>query len=445
MAKTIIGRLARLIVVIVLLAAGAALLFRVPHRPLRTPMDGQPAAPVTTSQQRIAEDEAHRDAVRQAAVENHGRFRVGIVEFDDQGRFWSRRQYDQVIADLRAVYRANNGVQTLVFAHGWKHSAAVCDPNLACFRDLLASFGEQEGESGRPVYGIYVGWRGASIKAPVLKELTFWGRKDTAHRIGTGDVVELLATLEAIHRQEREESPSTRLTTIGHSFGGAVVYSALSGSLKERLAVHIATPADRRRLFVGFGTLTLLVNPAFEATRYDGIDRMLAISPGVFDVRNPRVVVTVASEGDTATRYLFPVGRWLSTLLQSSRDRGQTSQMLRTIGNYSDFATHRLDAPSRPGGTEDAGTQSECLCRINMRQALSGDSALRMEAPASGEEEFFGSTRLTTIADNPQAKSPLIVVRADRGVIADHSDIWSRKFVEFLGSMITRTDALLAR
>ena len=445
MAKTLTARMVRGGIAIVVVAGVVAIASRVAHRPLRAPMDGPPPAPVATSQERIAADETHRHAVGGAAIEDHGRFRVGIIEFDDQGRFWSRAQYDQVIADLRRVYQENNGVQTLVFAHGWKHSAGVCDSNLTCYRDLLASFGEQEGGSGRPVYGIYVGWRGLSIDAPVLKELTFWGRKETAHRIGSGDVVELLATLEAIHRQERAQSPNTRLTTIGHSFGGAIVYSALSGSLKERLAVHIATPAERRSLFVGFGTLTVLVNPAFEATRYDGIDRMLALTPGAFDVRNPRVLVTVASEGDDATRYLFPAGRWLSTLFQSSRDRGQKSQMLRTIGNYSAFATHRLDAPSGAGGADDAGVQGECLCRMNVRQALSPVSALRSPTAASGEEEFFGSTRLTTLADTPQAKSPMIVVRADRAVIASHNDIWSPKFVDFLSSLITRTDALLAR
>jgi hypothetical protein len=78
---------------------------------------------------------------------------------------------------------------------------------LVCFRRLLGGFAEQEGSAGRPVYGVYVGWRGLSVRAPVVKELTFWSRKETAHRVGSGDVVEFLATLEALHRQEREESP----------------------------------------------------------------------------------------------------------------------------------------------------------------------------------------------------------------------------------------------
>ena len=414
------------------------------HAPLRTVADGAVAPPMATSRQRLASDEAHREAVARTSVEDHGRFRLGIVEFDDQGRFWNRAQYDQAIADLRQVYNASAGVQTLVFVHGWKHSASVCDSNLVCFRELLANFAEQEGDAGRQVYGVYVGWRGLSIGAPALKELTFWGRKATAHRVGNADVVELLATLEAIHRQEREESPGTRLTTIGHSFGGAVVYSALSGSLKERLAVHIATPAAKRRLFVGFGTLTLLVNPAFEATLYDGVDRMIRVHSGAFDVRNPRVLVTVASEGDLATRYLFPMGRAIGTVLQRSRSREQTSQMLRTIGNDSGFATHRLDVTesATPSGGGPGGT---CVCQAGIREVFAQSASLRSPAFVTSDDEFFGDTKLTRIADTPQSRSPFIVVRADRRVIADHNDIWSRPFVEFMAGLITRTDALLPR
>jgi hypothetical protein len=385
--------------------------------------------------------------VAHSSVENHGRFRLGIVEFDDQGRFWNRAQFDQVIADLREVYKANAGVQALVFVHGWKHSASVCDSNLTCFRELLANFAEQEGESGRPVYGVYVGWRGLSVRAPLLKELTFWSRKATAHRVGTADVVELLATLEALHRQERVESPGTRMTTIGHSFGGAVVYSALAASLKERLAVHIATPSGQRRLFVGFGTLTLLVNPAFEATLYDGIDRMVNLHPGLFDARNPRVLVTVASEGDSATKYFFPIGRSISTVLQRSRGGGQRGQMLTTIGNYRDFATHRLDLVESPSPMATAGGAAggDCVCQAAIREAFAQNAAFRAPPPAASDDEFLGNTRLTRIAESPQAISPFIVVRADRRVISDHNDIWSRPFVEFMASLITRTDALLPR
>ena len=436
-------RIVILLLIIGAIAAAAASC--VAHRPHRTPVDGTPANPIATTVQQLSADEAHRGTVSRASVENHGRFRLGIVEFDDQGRFWSRAQFDQVIADLRQVYDASPGVQAIVFAHGWKHSASVCDGNLTCFRELLASFAEQEGPGGRPVYGIYIAWRGLSVKAPLLKELTFWTRKETAHRVGNADVVELLSTLEALHRKERKESPATRLTTIGHSFGGAVVYSAISGSLKERLATHIATPSEPRTLLTGFGTLTLLVNPAFEASLYDGIDRMVARNASALDARNPRVLITVASEGDGATGYFFPVGRWLSTLFQRTRGGDQKSQMLRTVGNYATFATHRLDVPSPDGNTAKADARGECLCPTNIRQAFAETATALRPAAATltAEEEFFGRTRLTRIADTPQARSPFIVVRADRAVIADHNDIWSRPFVEFMSTLITRTDALL--
>ncbi len=415
------------------------------HAPRRTPKDAAPAPPVQTSTAKLSSDEAHRAAVARSSIEDHRTFRLGIVEFDDQGQFWSRAQYDAVIADLRKTYDAGpQGVQAIVFVHGWKHSASVCDPNLACFRELLASFAEREGQGGRPVYGIYVGWRGLSLKGPLIKEFSFWGRKTTAHRVGAGDVVELLGTIESIHRQKRETAKMTRLTTIGHSFGGAMVFAAVSESLRERMAGRAAQRPPAPGLFTGFGTLTLLVNPAFEASLYQGIDAMLRLHPGLFDARNPRVLVTVASEGDTATRVAFPLGRVLSTLLQRTRGGEQRRQIVYTLGNYKPFATHRLEPT--PETTRGEVRSGACLCPSKLAEGFAAEA----EAAAAGfsatmSEEFFGTTKLVKTGRGPQADSPFIVVRADRRVIADHGDIWSRPFVEFMAALITRTDALLMR
>jgi len=131
----------RLIIGLIAVAAIAAIASTsTPNAPRRTIADGAAAPPMVTSRQQLASDEAHREAVAQTSIEDHGRFRLGIVELDDQGRFWNRAQYDQVVADLRRVYNASAGVQTIVFVHGWKHSASLCDSNLACFRELLADF-----------------------------------------------------------------------------------------------------------------------------------------------------------------------------------------------------------------------------------------------------------------------------------------------------------------
>lgn len=415
------------------------------HAPYRTPKDGAPAGPLDTSQDRLSTDENHRTAVGRASIERHGRFTLAVVELDDQGQFWSRSQYEQVIADVKRTYDSSPfGVQGLVFVHGWKHTASVCDSNIACFRELLANFAEREGEDGRPVYGVYVGWRGASLKGPVLREFSFWGRKSTAHRVGAGDAVELLATLEAIHRKKRETARATRLSVIGHSFGGAIVYSAIAGTLKERLATFAASKGPTPAAFVGFGTVTLLVNPAFEATLYEGIDAMLRLNPGMFDARNPRVLVTVASEADTATRFAFPAGRLLGTLLQRTRGDGQRGRMLSTIGNYAPFSTHRLELASQPATV--AARDMACLCPAQLGEVFTRESEFRAdEFSAVDTEEVFGATKLVRTGAGPQGDSPFAVVRASSAVIGGHSDIWSRPFAEFMAALILRTDALLLR
>jgi pimeloyl-ACP methyl ester carboxylesterase len=415
------------------------------HAPHRTRKDGVPMPPITTSQQKLTSDEGHRDAVMQSSIERHPRFTLATVELDDQGQLWSRKQYDQVMADLKGVYGgAPAGVQLVVFVHGWKHSAGVCDSNVACFRELLAGFAEREGDEGRPVYGIYVGWRGRSLKGPVIQEFSFWGRKSTAHRVGSGDAIELFATLEAMHRRKREAERvrTTRMTVIGHSFGAAVVYSAVAGTLKDRLATFAASKSETPGLFVGFGTITLLVNPAFEAMLYDGIDQMIKLNPGMFDSRNPRVLVTVASEADRPTRFAFPAGRLLGTLFQRSRGDGQRSRMITTIGNYEPYATHRLEPARAVASGEERG--EECTCGSNIASIFAAEADYDVSAFSADEDvEMFGRTRLRKIAAGPQAVSPFPVIRASSDVIAGHNDIWSPAFAEFMAALILRTDALM--
>lgn len=118
----------------------------------------------------------------------------------------------------------------------------------------------------RPAAGIYVGWRGESIKSRTVLGflpsygLIFWGRKDTAHDIGNaGAVAELIRTLSDI----RSHNPDSRLLIIGHSFGGAMLYSAMSDAIAEQ----IRRDCQRRANYTPVADLVVLVNPAFEAMR----------------------------------------------------------------------------------------------------------------------------------------------------------------------------------
>ena len=115
------------------------------------------------------------------------------------------------------------------------------------FRGLLNQMAEMELRRApsywpaREVVGIYVGWRGLSVDAgEAAEDLTFWSRMATAHRVAEGSVREVLARAKALRDAIDETSwphhqdpRSTRLVTIGHSFGGLIVYTALSAVLSR--------------------------------------------------------------------------------------------------------------------------------------------------------------------------------------------------------------------
>jgi hypothetical protein len=126
----------------------------------------------------------------------------------------------------------------VVFVHGWKHSAAPGDDNIKTFRKVLRGLSDAEtalepslwkplGLDPRPrgVVGVYLVRRGGSVQVPLLKELTFWNRKDWAHKVGYGAVSVVLSRLEQVKRtKEATEGgrnySKTPLMIIGHSFGG---------------------------------------------------------------------------------------------------------------------------------------------------------------------------------------------------------------------------------
>lgn len=471
------------------------------HAPHRTPTEGYPGKPIKTSLDDL-QDKKRREEVKKSSIERHFEtveielyrdhannapayirtafkelpgeikkkevgvnveFTVAAIEFDDQGQFWSRGQYEQVIEDIKAQYNDNDALQVVVFVTGWKHSAAICDKYLTCFRTMLAYLAAVEVvDKKRPVYGVYIGWRGASLNVgvPILKELvnqfSYWDRKDTAHRIGAGDCVELLATLDALHRKKRTgpelQNKLTRLTIMGHSMGGAIVFSAIANTLKDRLARFVLSGnPESRGLFAGIGTLTILINPAIEASLYQGIHRMLSHNPGIFMEDNPFVLVTVTSEKDCPNRFFFPIGQAIGTLFQHTRSKKQHKQVLTTIGHYKPFHTHYLDfSDSGAPPTLEKG-KAKCSCPFGsiIRKAAARTYQKMQDLEQRGVRRFvrsrevedtYGRTKLVKKGEGPAADSPFIVALANRRVVGGHSKIWSLPFMEFISELIARND-----
>ncbi len=375
---------------------------------------------------------------------------LGFIEFDDQGQVFDRAQMGAV---LKTLYErsASEDLLMVVFVHGWKHSAAPGDDNIHTFREALAHLSELEslvsrraGVSPRQVVGVYLGWRGGSITVPLVKELTFWDRKNTAHKVGNGGVTEVLNRIDLIRKTRDAISDGgrsrSRLVVVGHSFGGAVVYSALHQILDARF-VHTVGPAGQVSDARGFGDLVVLINPAFEALRYTPLSDMSTERGHYFESQLP-VLVILTSEADDATGVAFPIGRWFSTLFEKERDmtrRNATTGRqeiidegkanITAVGHFEPYRTHYLRATQPAQGAEPAGPSVQVDVELFDRTSRS------WETDTPGSKIPFQGCVLERTEDSA-GRNPYLVVRVDGELIGDHNDIDDPRIAGFIRQLI---------
>jgi hypothetical protein len=157
----------------------------------------------------------------------------------------------------------------------------------------------------RRLIGVYVGWRGESIAAAGLNETTVLDRRNAAERVAKGDVRELFAMLRQVQIRESMKpgwrADRMRTVVIGHSFGGLIAFHGLSPAVLNELTLTKPVPQDSgcgptvyrppaisaagagataapqsaaaqaSAIAPVFPDMLVLVNPAFEATRFESL------------------------------------------------------------------------------------------------------------------------------------------------------------------------------
>jgi hypothetical protein len=388
-----------------------------------------------------------QNAIQHHAPGQASEYRLGFVEFDDQGQL---RQREQMQAVLDSYYQiaAQDDVLLVLFIHGWHHNAGPGDTNIQEFRKLLekVALSENTGagakaRKARKVLGVYVGWRGESITVPVLNDVTFWERKNTAHNVGLQGVTELLLKLEEIVNvkagmETEEPKPlNSRLVVIGHSFGGAVLFTALQQVMADRF---IDSRKDKTWSgdAQGFGDLVVLMNPAFEALRYATLyDISQQNCRHYFPSQPPRLAI-LTSKKDYATRFAFPLGRFFSTLFESHTtlerhdcaadgpkdidiDEGEADR--NTVGHFEPYLTHRLvpDSTAQNRGAE--------FSYRDLQTAWSKQSY--------GNSLQFEGVDLVHLG-HTQPLNPYLNIQVDGDLISDHNDIWGDSVIGFVRDLI---------
>ncbi len=368
-------------------------------------------------------------ACRSSAYQEFERFDLAFAEFSERGNAFDDARVEAVLAKIAAKARAD-GVVLIVFVHGWKHNASEDDPNVLSFKDSLETMTGVLGSSfagtalgSRRLVGVYVGWRGASIELPLLKELTFWDRKAVAEELGSGGVTRLLLDLDRITAGEARNV----MVVVGHSFGGAIVVRALSDLITERVTNRAGD--ERARVF---GDGVLVLNPAIEANQALPFVEAALQRPYARD--QLPLFISISSDADAATHYAFPAGQtiglamWRQADLQRSyyHDRRAPEQPLplrerhldaTTAGNFAPFLTHRLHA----AGEGDA-----------LRFTLDTCEAAGERCRPMGWTTLSGQP---TIGPLP-AHYPLYFIKTDKSVMTDHNDIFNQKVRSFVFTVI---------
>lgn len=393
--------------------------------------------------------ECETHALQELPTGHGNRYLLGFIEFDDQGQLWDRKQMGDVVTTLNEE-AGTKELLMVVFVHGWKHSAAPGDGNITTFRRALAQLSDSEAQIAkltglppREIAGVYLGWRGGSVPIPLLENLTFWDRKNTAQKVGHGGVTEALSRLELV-KQDKDSTESghsrTRLVVVGHSFGGAVVQTALAQVLETRF-VETKGPPGQQSDINGFADLVVLINPAFEAMQFSPLSDM-ATERGTYFASQLPVVLELTSEADAATRYAFPIGRWFSTWFENTRDRKRYNAVTRqeetisendanitAVGHFKPYRTHKL----YPLDQRERAELKELSASDSARLFIRSSADWAHDQP--GSKIPFGDVMLERTSTSA-GRNPYLLAYVDKHLITGHNDIDDPRIIEFVKQLI---------
>jgi pimeloyl-ACP methyl ester carboxylesterase len=385
--------------------------------------------PIASALQFMREPDRPVQAGARPGSEDKEGYTLFIIEFDDQGWYHAADQHDALFEYLHG--QEIQDYLIIVFIHGWKHNARPDDENLRSFRTLLqqACISEEQhaGQAEpRRILGIYISWRGLTWSWPILRELTFFGRKATAGRVAVGSVREILARLRQFQdSRSSNDGARTRLVLVGHSFGGLILFSAVS----EYLIESAATPG----VINPFGDLVILVNPAFEAARYQPLHDIVKRGRA-YEAYQRTCFIAITATNDWATGLAFPIGRWFGTFFQSTRDKLQRCANRNTVGHLEWMRTHALTATKkRARGRQPLYTgQTNNLRAVEENDFQDFNRRYRPNGrfESNWTRNYSSGAVLSHVKGDPD--SPFWVVSATPDVINGHNGIFGVTFLDFM-------------
>ena len=261
---------------------------------------------------------------------------LAIVEFDEQGDYWSP---DQIKVAMDIIKRHDTLPPLVVtYIHGWQNNAKKDNADLKSFNDLLEDLDGILGNERR-IVGIYVGWQGEKfdnsgilgwVFNSIPRYLSFGDRKSATDRVAGLPLTALLAGITKAAREQHGRS-----VFIGHSFGARILERTIGKAMVAQYVFgnseKILPPAD----------LTLLINPASES--YFGF----LFKRATKDYDDRPIIIAVRSMSDKATGKYWSRGIEAISFMDRFRDYRLGEDDGKFLENQRTFFTQSIASDTR--------------------------------------------------------------------------------------------------
>lgn len=400
--------------VLLLAVAAAGMCGCVPHRPYRLekPTDSWRWS---RSREYFKPVETKVDMQRADVPPGAPEPKLAVVEFDDHGELWSRRQSEAALDMLRKKDEHGKLPLTILYVHGWKHNASDHSADYQSFQELLRQLSMRpELTKHFSVRGVYVGWSGDIVpKALELatgfipRQLTLYSRMDTADRIANGlPFTQFVSQVGQITIQDMKG----RCVMIGHSLGGRILETTLTRTLSTAVAAPgpngmLSKPAD----------LVVLVNPASDglrarqtllAVKWAPTSNLPTVKPNGERGEHYAVplIVYVRSQSDVATSGIYRLAMMAGKAWHRTRtypdasggkaDNTQFDYITCTAPTMAHLLTHRMEPSPGAFGTYQAEPDFDPLkFNLSNNVAMSRFPLTLKGNPDKGKSKSLGKSQ----------------------------------------------------
>jgi hypothetical protein len=367
------------------------------------------------------------------------KYSLAFVEFDDLGEMFYRPTeickdgqgnrhgyYTELGQTLMEIARLNGGAEGpnpvfVLFIHGWKNNASESSGNVWGFRSALQSLARQY-HGKRSIMGIYIGWRGAATNLPVVKEFSFWNRKNAATRIPGAHLTEAIRRIT----MAAKSNSNAKLVVVGHSFGGLVMERTLTQAMVEMI---LENKDHLDRVGSSMPDLTVLLNEAGPATESKEFLNFLYREQIVYaddTGKEHPFFLSLTSTGDWATHILFPVGQFLGKKSLNTRkydeadefgEKDQNNYFLHTTANSARLTNYTVTAPDSGSSPCADPYTSVTLPNVQLRKAELPKEKLR-------NAERSGKTYYVCKDQQPKQDTPYWAMQIPTEFVPDHSTVF---------------------